>query len=278
MDAIDVYMGYFQERYEWGYSTPYFIAGLYCCHVNNIAYLLNNHRTNARDMRNVIEALDPEDRKKYDYDLLERTYLSVVGRRIDDADAAEALKTALRGREVLLIAPGRSVVTERARIGAYIKEHKPIVIGVNAMVSDYDYDYVFYVNPARYEYAKTSQPERFDRTKRIVLSNIKTEAAGDELIIAFEHAAKQGWPHFDNAVICCLRLLDWLGLERVTLAGFDGFRHVYNESYADPLLPSLKTDDRWDELNEEIRGMFHDLRDKAVSLREIQLLTESYFD
>lgn len=40
MDAIDMYMQYFQENYTWGYSTPYFIAGMYCCHVNNIAYLL----------------------------------------------------------------------------------------------------------------------------------------------------------------------------------------------------------------------------------------------
>ena len=71
MDAIDMYMQYFQENYTWGYSTPYFIAGMYCCHVNNIAYLLKNHRTNALDMRNIIESLSPEERRKYDYDLLE---------------------------------------------------------------------------------------------------------------------------------------------------------------------------------------------------------------
>ena len=63
MDAIDMYMQYFQENYTWGYSTPYFIAGMYCCHVNNIAYLLKNHRTNALDMRNIIESLSPEERR-----------------------------------------------------------------------------------------------------------------------------------------------------------------------------------------------------------------------
>lgn len=277
MDAIDVYMGYFQERYSWGYSTPYFISGLYCCHVNNIAYLLNNHRTNARDMRLIIESMDPEDRKKYDYDLLEEKYLSIVSRRVDDSAAAEELKRAFRGRELLLIAPGKSVITERERIGAYIREKKPVVIGVNAMVSDYAYDYVLYVNPARYDYARVTAKERFDAPRRIVLSNIRTEAEGNELIIGFDHAAKRGWEHFDNAVICCLRLLDWLGMEGVTVAGFDGFKHVYNESYADPLLPSLKTDGRWDELNEEIRDMFREFRQNAVSCREVRMLTESYF-
>lgn len=76
LDAIDVYMKPFQEQYRWGYSTPYLIAGLYCCHVNNIAYLLKNHRTGARELRNVIASLDPEDRLRCDSALLEEKYRS----------------------------------------------------------------------------------------------------------------------------------------------------------------------------------------------------------
>lgn len=51
LDAIDMYMTGFAEKYSWGYSTPYFIAGLYQCHVNNIAYLQKKHRANARNYR-----------------------------------------------------------------------------------------------------------------------------------------------------------------------------------------------------------------------------------
>ena len=39
MDAIDLYMNYYKEHFAWGYSTEYFIAGIYTTHVNNIAYL-----------------------------------------------------------------------------------------------------------------------------------------------------------------------------------------------------------------------------------------------
>lgn len=277
MDAIDIYMGYFQERYSWGYSTPYFISGLYCCHVNNIAYLLNNHRTNARDMRLIIESMDPADRKKYDYDLLEQKYLSIMNRDVDDSLAAEALKAAWKGRELLLIAPGKSVITERERIGKYIAEKNPVVIGVNAMVSDYEYDYVFYVNPARYDYARTTMKERFDASKRILTSNITSEADDRAYVISYNHVIKRGWDHFDNAVICALRMLDWMGIEAVAIAGFDGFKHVYNESYADPMLPTLKTDGKWDELNEEIRNLFREFRTNAVSCKNITMLTESFF-
>ncbi|MBQ7474636.1 MAG: hypothetical protein IJS78_01810 [Clostridia bacterium] len=277
MDAIDTYMGYFSERYKWGYSTPYFIAGLYCCHVNNIAYLLNNHRTSSRDMRNIIESMDPADRKKYDYDLLEKKYLDTVSRRVDDRDAESKLRAALSGREILLVAPGKSSLTEKKKIDAYIKENDPVVIAVNALLEGYRYDYALFVNPARYDYAKTTAPEKFKELRRIVLSNVKTAADGDELIVAFDHAAKRGWPHFDNAVICALRLLDRIGVRDVAISGFDGFKHVYNESYADPLLPSLNPENGWDALNEEIREMFGEFRKNAVSVKRINMITESYF-
>ena len=277
MDAIDIYMGYFQKRFEWGYSTPYFIAGLYGSHVNNIAYLLNNHRTKARDMRLIIESLDPEDRKKYDYDLLEEKYLSVINRYVDDNEAARTLREALKDRNVLLLAPGKSIITKKECINDYIRDYHPVIIGVNAMVSEYNYDYVFFVNPARYDYARTTSKVKFEQVKRIILSSIKTDAESDELIIAYDHATKRGWEHFDNAVICAMRMLDWLGIESVTVAGFDGFKHVYNESYADPLLPTLKTDGKWDDLNEEIRDMFREFKDNAVSCRNIRMLTKSFF-
>lgn len=278
MDAIDIYMTYFQEHYQWGYSTPYFIAGLNCCHVNNIAYLLNNHRTSARDMRNIIESMDPADRRKYDYDLLEKKYLAIVNRKVDDSVARDALREQFKGKNIVLVAPGKSSLNEKEQIEQYIREHDAVVIGVNAILPGYEYEYLFFVNPARYEYARETAGESFGKVRKILLSNIKAEAGDYELVIAYDHAVKQGYPHFDNAVICALRLLDWLGIEQVALAGFDGFKHQYNESYADPYLPTLNPDNKWDELNEEITSMFASFQRDAVSLKIIHFLTPSLFN
>ena len=278
MDAIDIYMGYFKEKYSWGYSTPYFIAGMYCCHVNNIAYLLKNHRTGAKDMRNIIDSLPFEDRQKYDYDLLEEKYLQNQNRYIDDTAAAETLKNALRDRNILLVAPGKSAVSQFDKIQAYIKEKNCLVIGVNAVLRGYDYDYVFFVNPARYEYAQKATGRDFSGFKKILLSNIKTKPSENEFIIGFDHAIKRGWEHFDNAAICCLRLMDYLGMEKVAIAGFDGFKTGYNESYADPFLPTLNPGKKWEELNNEILSMFTEFRRGAKHCRSVEFVTESYFD
>ena len=69
-----------------------------------------------------------------------------------------------------------------------------------------------------------------------------------------------------------------MGVRRVAIAGFDGFRHAYNESYADPLLPTLNPDNRWDELNIEIASMFEDVRSSVKGAMEISFVTESLFD
>ena len=278
LDAIDTYMEPFREAYTWGYSTPYFVAGMYQCHVNNIAYLQRNHRTNARDMRNIIASLSQAERRKYDYDLLERRYLENQSRLVDDEAAVRALRQEFAGRTVLLVAPGRSVIDKRERVHAFIKKEQPVVIGVNAICDGYAYDYLFFVNSARCDYAKNAHGKTFAETKKILLSSIKTEGAEGELILNFNRAIKRGLPHFDNAVISALRLLNSIGAKKVAIAGFDGFRHAYNESYADPSLPTLNPDNRWDELNVEISAIFEDVLSSTRGSMEISFVTESLFD
>ena len=130
----------------------------------------------------------------------------------------------------------------------------------------------------RYNYAQEIYPQQFLETKKILLSNIKTEPNENELIINFNRVVKRGWEHFDNAVINMLRLLDKVHVKRVQLVGFDGFKHQYNESYADVALPTLNPDDKWDELNSEIMDMFKDFREATKETMSVRFLTKSLFD
>ena len=97
-----------------------------------------------------------------------------------------------------------------------------------------------YVN----EYAKEVHTDIFKQTEKIVLSSIKADPDKEEYIVNFNNVIKRGWEHFDNAVICCLRLLEKLQVKDVLLAGFDGFKNVYNESYADTALPPLNPENK----------------------------------
>ena len=278
LDAIDMYMGYFKANYEWGYNTYYFVAGVYCSHVNNIAYLLNNHSTSARDMRNIIESMDPKDRRAYDYDLLESKYVENQNRIVDDEATIDELKKLLHGKKVLLVAPGKSILTKKVEIDEFINREQPVTIAVNAVNKLYNCDFSFFVNSTRYDYARETHKKEFNRTKRILLSNIKTIAEKDEYVINFNRAIKRGFSQFTNAVICALRVLNKLGVQDVYLAGFDGFKNVYNESYAENTLPSLNPGNDWDTLNKDITDAFVDLRKSLDGEMHITFVTESIFD
>ena len=114
---------------------------MYCSHVNNIDYLLKKHRANAKEIRSVISSLNPEDRVKYDYDLLEEKYVENQNNEVDDESTLETLTKLLKDKEVLLVAPGKSSIDEIDKVKSYIKEHHPVVIGVNAILKQYSYDY-----------------------------------------------------------------------------------------------------------------------------------------
>lgn len=277
MDAIDMYMKYFSDNFSWGYSTPYFISGMYCAHVNNISYLLQNHRTNAKDMRNVIESLSEEERKKYDYDLLEQKYLDYQNKIVDDEKVLTDLSAEFQNRKVLLLLPGKSLLEDKKKIDTYIKENNPVVIGINAVLQEYQYDYLFFSNHVRYDYAKEIYNDLFTVNKKIVASNIKTEPEQGEFIVNFNLLVKRGWEHFDNSGIMCLRLLNKLHVTNVALAGFDGFSDEYADSYADISLPHINPGKKWEDLNEEIKDMFCDFKNMTADYMEIVFVTESKF-
>ena len=178
--------------------------------------------------------------------------------------------------KVLLIAPGKSIIKEEKKIKDFINNNDIVTISVNALNNIYDTEFLFLTNSARYDYARIAYKDKYDSLKRILLSNIKIIADENDFIVQYDKAIKRGWEHFDNAVICALRLLSYLGTKEVFIAGFDGFKGTYNESYADESLPTVNPGKKWEELNEEIKDMFEDV--KTISDMKIHFITESIFE
>ena len=60
LDTIDSYLSPIKEKYNWGYSIPAFMAGIYKSHPNNIIYLTQKYRLNSKDIKYIISAIDDE--------------------------------------------------------------------------------------------------------------------------------------------------------------------------------------------------------------------------
>lgn len=62
---------------------------------------------------------------------------------VDDGVARKRLKEEMKGRKLLLLAPGKSLRSEKRRILQFILKENPVIIGVNNIIEDYRTDYLF---------------------------------------------------------------------------------------------------------------------------------------
>lgn len=258
MDTIDLYMKNFISNYKWGYSIPYCIAGQLGSHVNNIAYLQNTHKTNYKDMKIILETLPRNERKLYNYDKLEEVYVNYQNKKIDDKESFNSLKSLLADKNILLIAPGKSVKTEQNKIFEFISSKKPLIIGVNHIPEIIDTNFLFFSNPVRFDYAKTMNGSKFFNTPKIVVSNVKTLSEKNEYLVNYNSLTKLGWKYFDNSTVMLIRLLDKIGIKNINLAGFDGYDETGKESYNDLILQSTLSENDCKNLNRDISEMLND--------------------
>lgn len=277
LDLIDGYMDNIRSRCSWGYTTQYFVAGCYSAHVNNIKYLCKKNSIRSKDIRYILNKIGASARKRYDYDLLENTYMELMQSNIDDKEALNRLKSQLGSKEVLILAPGSSVNVMINEISNYIKQVSPVVISVNFIHPKIKSDYVFFSNLRRFRYWRNDSA--FKDVKKIFTSNIAPEfITNDDIVILFRRLIKCGWEHLDNSAVMLLRLLDFLGTEKISIAGFDGYNYSCdgNANYSDQFLELSSAKENSVLTNKEISEMLSDFA--ATKKADVKFVTPSRFE
>ena len=277
LDLIDNYIDGFQNRYDWGYSIPYYLAGSHSAHVNNITYLSAKAGIASRDINFLLNRLDATDRKRYDYDLLEKTYMEYLTAICDDKDALDYLKNELSGKDILMLLPGHSIVTHKEKIYTYCQEKNPIVISVNLLSHEYKINYAYFSNKNRYQFWQSAT--HFKDYKKIVTSNVTTTREENQTIIDFTRLIKCGWEQLDNSGILLLRLLDLLDVNSIAIAGFDGYSHdAGNPNYVQKAMEKTRNTLNAKEANKEILNMLEDYMNTRVLNCPVSFLTPSHFE
>ncbi len=276
LDLIDGYMDNIRSKCTWGYSVPFFVAGCFSAHVNNITYLSRKNSIKSKDMRYILNKIGAVPRKRYDYDLLERTYIELVNGEVDDSRSQLRLTSYIGNRPVLIIVPGKTASTETVAIQEYISKQKPIVISVNFIHDQIEPDFVYMSNVKRYQFWKNN--ERFCSIKKIVTSNLQIEENESTLVFSFIRLIKCGWEHLDNSTIMLLRLLDIIGVNEVAIAGFDGYS-VSEMNYATQSLELLSLKEEPAEMNRELTEMLNDFWQTRINNdSRFQFITPSRFE
>ena len=231
----------------WGYSLPYYLSSIHNCHPNYAAYFNEKNTLSIRSMHELLSMVSDEDKVSFTTEKADAYYLKYQENYVDDAAVLNQLQESLKNREVLLLAPGRSLNTCQDQIQAFIQEKHPVIIGINAASALYQYDYLLVANEKRYTDVK---PENVQC--RILTSNLHTSLPTD-LVINYSSYLLTDSAVYDDPTFMMIKLLRSVGILELHIAGFDGFSASAKENYFEQQMSlgtNLKTKT---EKNEQIK-------------------------
>lgn len=230
MDIYDEYIANIRKKYEWGYTMPYHIAANHVCHPNYAAYLINKQTLTMKDIEKIIQSIPDAYKVLYDRVLIEQLYTQYQSRKIDDSASVQTITGWIRGKKLLLLAPGKSLLSKYEEIMAFIGQEKPFVISVNFLDPKYRMNACFVSNHKRMDVIG-QELQRFPDIHTILTSNIPDTGREDCLYVDYDRYTNADEMISDNAGLMLLKLLAYCGATEIYLAGFDGFHHKHNGNY-----------------------------------------------
>ncbi|WP_088001246.1 aldolase catalytic domain-containing protein [Gottfriedia solisilvae] len=223
LEIIDEHLSKFSSESQWGYSVPYFIAAINNCHPNYASFLMNKQTISVKSINTILKQLPLKKRDIYDELYIEDLYINHQIYLIDDSENLDALNRLIANQKVLIIAPGKSVETQVEKIRAFIKEYNPFIVSVNFNPDSYKSDAIFISNLKRFDGIADTIKEITNNTLLITTSNITKSKVNNSLVVNYSDLLLDNPTISDNAGLMLLNLLNRLSVNKVYLAGFDGF-------------------------------------------------------
>ena len=260
-----------KEKYRWGYNLLFYISAENDCHPSYVSYLMDKKTLSMKDVNCILGTIEPARKLRYDRDYIETLYGEYILKNIDDSTCIESLSGLMKDREILLIGPGKSSVTDSDRITEFVKEKKPITISVNFVPDYVILDFVFISNPLRY---RLVVPEISGKnTKVIGTSNVTPAGRPFDYTVRYDSLITQG-AIWDNSLAIFLNLIRKVGVKDLTLAGFDGFKDKPEENYVDVNFDFSKDFEYLSSVNKSMTVMISDFSKEM----NITFLTDSLYD
>lgn len=258
----------------WGYTLFYYIAALNRCHPDYVSWLMSKQTLSVTQINQILSRLPEEEKLKKNIALLEQIYLEFQKKECDDAAALAELSSVLKGREVLMIGPGKQEELSKDKIQNYICEHHPVVIPINYFPAGIKEDYLFLTNARRHlQLAGDLAAHHADGTKIIASSNLTAPEDSFDYLVNFCSLIDETEEFPDNSMEMLVRLLEKLGVTKLTLAGFDGY-NAQRVNYFDANMEYSFIRQKAEALNESGRRFFAARKGKM----DIHFLTESRYE
>jgi len=242
LNIIDEVLNRFYQTNYWGYSLPNYLSAKHNAHPDYASYLEERHTLTVENMDEIFSIMDENKKNGYDVAYIEDLYVRYLATGKTYNDHLNELREKLQGKQVLIIAPGRSVEDEKDKIIAYAGRENVISISVNF---DYKYrsaDYIFLSNLRRF---KKLNPDK--RYKTIVTSNIPVDGA--YLQTQYRCLLNDIDAVKDNASMMLIQFLINLDVKDIVISGIDGYSHDIGTNFAEGHLEFVTKNTMFDAMN-----------------------------
>ena len=234
LEAIEVTMLDMYRRVGWGYSFKFFLAASHDCHPNYVNYLMDMGKLSVKSINEILESLDGDKKLLYDRDYIKDLYFEYQKQHCADSDSVNGLIEDLKGRDILLLGPGKNIYSQRDRVEEYAASKKCVTVSINFIPEDYNIDYVFMSNAKRYVQLCSALSEQKERSKLIATSNITRTLGEFDYTLNYSDLLDEEALMPDNPLIMLLRVLKKADVASIGLAGFDGYRETSVSNYVNP--------------------------------------------
>lgn len=223
LNIVDKYLMPIYAEQRWGYDLPYFLSATVKCHPNYAAFLLKKETLSIEKIEKLLSLIPIESRSEYNSELIENLYLEMQEFDIDDSESYSLLTNLVKGKNVLILGPGASIIKHEDSIKTM--NSWDVTISTNFIPGNYDTDALFISNEKR-----LNSFDIENESMIIATSNLKDELPN---AILFNYASLLGeGDASDNAGAMLIRILKSVGAKKIFIAGFDGFDVNSSDNYA----------------------------------------------
>lgn len=238
LSIIDKILNNFYEKNRWGYSLPNYISAKNNAHPAYASFLDDKKTLTIEDMDNIFKMIDSDRKVRFDKKYIEEVYITYLDRDRVQEEHKKELMNILRGKKILLVAPGKSSMVESEKIVEYSKDAVCISVNFNYSIADY----IFVSNIRRYRELDESLYK-----KCIITSNVDSNIA--YIQTKYSDLINDTEMVMDNAGLMAIKYLMGFDVKEIALAGFDGYSHDIMENYADPRMEIITKNPILDAMN-----------------------------
>ncbi len=239
LDAIQLYISSYKQPSAWGYAPAYFLSARYNLHRNYAEHLLDKENLTVKDINHILSRIEESQKAVYNELYIDKLYEEYLDHEIDDANTVKELAYSIGSKDnIIVLAPGNSLIRYKEFITDYINKKRGIVFTLNFVPNDYvECNYIFFSNNKRFNIAPGIKKCKIIGTSNLRNSDIDYYVNYNSLV---------GTNNRTNiSIVLLLRLLEKIGVKKVDIAGADGYSERGYQYFDDALsvrVPSINHD------------------------------------